>query len=48
MDPQPHEPLRLISDWDEYDVQIFLSNLGLPQYEAKVKGQWLPLLFSIR
>ncbi|KAF8269839.1 hypothetical protein EI94DRAFT_1724431 [Lactarius quietus] len=37
MDPQLQEPNRLISDWDEYDVQNFLSNLGLPQYEAKVK-----------
>ena len=40
MDPQIQEP-RLISDWNENDVQLFLSNLGLPQYEAKVKGQWL-------
>ncbi len=48
MDPQPQEPKRLISDWEENDVQLFLSNLGLPQYEAKVKGQWLLLLFSIR
>jgi hypothetical protein len=37
MDPQPQEPIRLISDWDENDVQFFLSNLGLPQYESKVK-----------
>jgi hypothetical protein len=44
MDPQPQEPNRLISDWDENDVQLFLSNLGLPQYEAKVKGQWLYLI----
>lgn len=47
MDPQPQEPIRLISDWDENEVQLFLSNLGFPQYEAKVKGQWLALLFSI-
>ncbi|KAH9000304.1 hypothetical protein EDB92DRAFT_485390 [Lactarius akahatsu] len=37
MDSQLQEPRRLISDWDENDVQLFLSNLGLPQYEAKVK-----------
>ncbi|KAI0255852.1 hypothetical protein BJV78DRAFT_1119026 [Lactifluus subvellereus] len=37
MDPQPQEPRGLISDWDENDVQLFLSNLGLPQYEDKVK-----------
>ncbi|KAH9993741.1 hypothetical protein BJV74DRAFT_833020 [Russula compacta] len=38
MDPQPPEqPRGLISSWDENDVQLFFSNLGLPQYEAKVK-----------
>ncbi|KAH9166320.1 hypothetical protein EDB89DRAFT_2004309 [Lactarius sanguifluus] len=37
MDSQLQEPRRLISDWDENDVQLFLSNLGLPQYETKVK-----------
>jgi hypothetical protein len=41
MDPQLQEPNRLISEWEENEVQHFLSNLGLPQYEAKVKGQWL-------
>lgn len=46
--PQPQDPNRLISDWDENDVHFFLTNLGLPQYEAKVKGQLLSLLFSIR
>ena len=45
MDPQLQEPHRLISDWEENDVQLFLSNLGLPQYETKVKGQWLPYCF---
>jgi hypothetical protein len=39
MDPQPREPRGSIADWDEDEVQLFLSNLGLPQYEAKVKGQ---------
>jgi hypothetical protein len=38
MDPQPPEPKGLISSWDESDVQLFLANLGLPQYEANVKG----------
>jgi hypothetical protein len=38
MDPQPQEPRGLITDWDEHDVQLFLSHLGLPQYEAQVKG----------
>lgn len=38
MDPQPPEPKGLISSWDENDVQLFLANLGLPQYEANVKG----------
>jgi hypothetical protein len=46
--PQPQDPNRLISDWDENDVHFFLTNLGLPQYEAKVKGQLVSLLFSIR
>jgi hypothetical protein len=38
MDPQPPEPKGLISSWDENDVQLFFANLGLPQYEANVKG----------
>ncbi|KAH9975926.1 hypothetical protein BGW80DRAFT_1295364 [Lactifluus volemus] len=38
MDPQPQEPRGLITDWDEHDVQLFLSHLGLPQYEAQVKA----------
>ena len=46
MDPQPQEPRGLISDWGENDVQLFLSNLGFPQYEDKVKGQSLLFLLS--
>jgi hypothetical protein len=46
MDPQLPEPKGSISSWDENDVRLFFSNLGLPQYEAKVKGQYLSLLFS--
>jgi len=38
MDPQPPEPKGLISSWDENDVQLFFANLGLPQYEANVRG----------
>ncbi|KAI0305899.1 hypothetical protein B0F90DRAFT_1808478 [Multifurca ochricompacta] len=37
MDLQPQEPKGPILDWDEADVQLFLSNLGFPQYEARVK-----------
>jgi hypothetical protein len=39
MDPQPPEPKGLISSWAEYDVHLFFSNLGFPQYETNVKGQ---------
>lgn len=38
--PQPPEPKGLISTWDENDVHFFFSNLGITQYEAKIKGQW--------
>jgi bZIP factor len=47
MDPQLQEPRGLISDWGENDVQLFLSNLGFPQYEDKVKGQSLLFLLSL-
>jgi protein STE50 len=46
MDPQPPEPKGLISSWDGNDVQLFFANLGLPQYEANVKGKYFPLLLS--
>jgi hypothetical protein len=45
MDPQPPEPKGLISSWDENDVQLFFANLGFPQYEAKVKGQYASLYY---
>ncbi|KAJ4473677.1 hypothetical protein J3R30DRAFT_3780895 [Lentinula aciculospora] len=28
---------RRVSDWDENDVQSFLTGLGLPQYESQIK-----------
>ncbi|KAI0272472.1 hypothetical protein BC834DRAFT_348745 [Gloeopeniophorella convolvens] len=37
MDTQPQEPRGPITDWDQHDVHLFLTNVGLPQYEAKVK-----------
>ena len=37
------EPSGSILEWDELDVHIWLSRLGLPQYEAQIKGM---LFFS--
>ncbi|KAI0060984.1 hypothetical protein BV25DRAFT_1806460 [Artomyces pyxidatus] len=37
MDFSQFEPTANLSDWDENDVQLFLSNLGLPQYENQVR-----------
>ncbi|KAI0320883.1 hypothetical protein OF83DRAFT_1052246 [Amylostereum chailletii] len=31
------EPKGVISDWDEDDVQLFLSQLGFPQYESQIR-----------
>ena len=32
------EPLGVILFWDEYDVHLWLSRLGLPQYEEQIRG----------
>ena len=43
MDGTP-EPSGSILEWDELDVHIWLSRLGLPQYEAQIKGMSFSLL----
>lgn len=32
------EPRGAILEWDEHDVHLFLTKLGLPQYEAPIRG----------
>ena len=32
------EPKGIITDWNEDDVQLFLSHLGFPQYSGQIKG----------